>query len=282
MTIKEKKCIIIGRGVGTMINCFKKTKTLYWFVVVPVIAAMIFVVPFFAYKPSVFFIGSLLVHFISVFLLQRLALKEYMEKSLVLDEKCDAVAYRDFQLEIISHKLKGLYRLMVQMNLATAYYYCGDFFQMKRILEEMDMSRISNRAMAYLYSYYRLWFLYYNTLSNMPEAEKALEQLDSLPLPSDERQRRDCEYMIKMSHLTLECKKSQVPHIEEKMQMLRISDRLLSIVCEKNFLGRYYLRNGMRDKAKECFEFVAENGNTLFIARAAREILEESFNKGEE
>ncbi len=258
-----------------MINCFRLTKRLYWFVLVPIVVAMIFVLPFFAYNASAFLIGALVINFAGVYFLQRLALKKYTEKNKVLDEKCDSVSYRDWQCEMMLHKLKGTYRILVQLNLVTAYYYCGDFRQMKSTLEEIDISRINPRAITYLFSYYRLWFLYYNTLSNMPEAEKALEQIDSLPLPSDEKQNIHCEYIVRMSHLTLECKKSQIPHLEEKLKMLRTSDKLLSIVCEKNFLGKYYLRNGMKDKAKECFEFVAEHGNTLFIARAAKEILEE-------
>lgn len=182
---------------------------------------------------------------------------------------------------MLGKKLKGGYKNLVELNLATAHYYCGDFQQMKQTLEAIDISRMNKRSIIHLYCYYRLWFLYHMILSNMPEAEKVLSKIDSLVLPSDEKQKKHCENIVRTSHLSVESKKFQVPYIEEKLKMIRFTDDLLAIVCEKNFLGKYYLRNGMRDKAKECFEFVAEHGNTLFIAKAAKEILKENLNKGD-
>ncbi len=268
-------------GVDRMINCFKQTKGLYWGVVVPLNIILMLASNFLIEKPLITVIMFFVSFTVGTNLLQRFAVKTYTEKNKVLDEKCDSETFRDLQYEMLSKNLKGGYKNLVEFNLATAHYYCGDFQQMKCTLEAIDISRINEKAVTYLYSYYRLWFLYHYMLNNMPEAEKTLARIDSLPLPSDEKQKKYCDYIVRMSHLTIESKKFQVPYLEEKMKMIRISDELLSIVCEKNFLGKYYLRNGMRDEAKECFEFVAEHGNTLFIAKAAKEILEENLNKGE-
>lgn len=266
-------------GVDSMIFCFKLTKGLYFGLIVPVSALMIFVLPFFVHEPSVFFIGAILVHYIGLCLLQRLAVKKYTERNKVLDKKCDSASYLAWQQEMSSKNLKGAYKILVEINLATAYYYCGDFRQLKYTLDAIDVVRMKGKVESYLYSYYRLWFLYYVVLGNIPEAEKVMEVIDTLPVPENVEAKKYSDYIVVNGHLTLECRKGEVPYIEEKLRYMRLSDELLAIVCEKNFLGKYYLRNGMRDKARECFEFVAEHGNTLFIAKAAKEILEENLNK---
>lgn len=268
-------------GVDSMIFCFKLTKGLYWGVVVPLSIILMLAVSFLIEKDLISYFVFFVVLSVGTRILQRLALKKYTEKNKVLDEKCDCESFRDWQYEMLSKKLKGGYKNLVELNLATAHYYYGDFQQMKQTLEAIDISRMNKRSIIYLYCYYRLWFLYHMMLSNMPEAEKVLSKIDSLVLPSDEKQKKHCENIVRISHLSVESKKFQVPDIEEKLKMIRFTDDLLAIVCEKSFLGKYYLRNGMRDEAKECFEFVAEHGNNLFIAKAAKEILKENLNKGE-
>ncbi len=168
-----------------MIFCFKLTKVLYFGLIVPVSALMIFVLPLFVQKPSVFFIGAILVHYIGLCLLQRLAVKKYTEKNKVLDEKCDSVSYLVWQQEMLSKNLKGAYKILVEINLATAYYYCGDFPQLKYTLETIDVVRMKGKVESYLYSYYRLWFLYYVMLGNIPEAEKVMGVIDTLPVPEN-------------------------------------------------------------------------------------------------
>lgn len=268
-------------GVDSMIFCFRLTKGLYWGLVVPVSTILMLTANFIIEKPLVSFLVFVVVFYVGVGVLQRIASKKYAETLKILNEKCDAETYLDLQREMMSKNLKGYNRMLMQLNLATAYYYCGDFQQMKYTLEEIDVSRINEKLVSYLYSYYRLWFLYHYTMSNFQEAEKVLEKIDSLPAISNEKEEKLCEFIVRMSHLAIDCKKGEVEYIEEKLKMIRFTDDLLAIVCEKNFLGKYYLRNGMRDKAKECFEFVSEHGNTLFIAKAAKEILNENLNKGE-
>lgn len=281
MTTFINEYIIINKGVDCMINCFKQTQGLYWGVIVPVSVLAMLAANFLIEKPVVAFLAFFIPFIIGTNLLQRLAVKKYTEKNKVLEEKCDCVAYLAWQQEMMSKKLKGAYKNLVMLNLATAYYYCGDFQLMKYTLEGIDTGGMKGRLISYLYSYYRLWFLYYITLSNLPEAEKVFESLNTLPVPKDEKSKKLCEYIIAQSRLTIESRKGQVLHIEERLRMMRLEDKMLSIVCENNFLGKYYLKNGMRDKAKECYAFVAEHGNNLFIAKAAREILEENLNKGD-
>lgn len=264
-----------------MINCFKLTKGLYWGVAVPVSVIAMLTANFLVEKPIVAFVVFAVLFVVSTNLLQRLALKKYTEKNKVLDEKCDCVSYLEWQQEMMSKNLKGAYRNLVELNLATAYYYNGKFHQLKQTLEGIDISIMKGRLISYRYSYYQLWFLYYVTLSNIPEAEKVREYIESLPVPEDEKSKKHREYIVANNRLTIESRNFQVPHIEERLRMMRPSEEMLSIVCEKNFLGKYYLRNGMRDQAKECFEFVVEHGNNLFITRAAKEILKENLNKGE-
>ena len=158
-----------------MIHCFKQTKALYLGVVVPLSMILLLATNFLFEKAVVAFLVFAITFITGRSLVQRLAVKKYTQKNKVLDEKCDCETYLAWQQEMMSKNLKGAYKALVMLNLATAYYYCGDFQQMKYTLESFDVSEIKGRLVSYLYSYYRLWFLYYVIMNNLPEAEKVLE-----------------------------------------------------------------------------------------------------------
>ena len=82
-----------------MIFCFRLTKGLYWGIVVPVSTILMLTANFIIEKPLVSFLVFVVVFYVGVGVLQRIASKKYAETLKILNEKCDAETYLDLQRE---------------------------------------------------------------------------------------------------------------------------------------------------------------------------------------
>lgn len=269
-----------------MINAFKLTKRLLYLVLFPVYFVISIGLTNLTDKVFLSFAIALVFLIIGILALEFLARKKYADKANLLTDKCDPEAYRDFLLEMLAKKLSKDDVIQVQLHLSYAYYYCGDFQQMKYILDGIDLRQLESKKKNIKFEnlkfeYYYRWFFYFLKVEDIESAEKTLDIIDNLLSSSEGVLREMNESSVRMKHLSLDCRKGEIPDIEEKVKyeseidkMLR-GDKMFYKVSDNNFLGDYYLRNGMNDKAKECFEFVVQNGNKLYMVKEAELKLEE-------
>lgn len=212
--------------------------------------------------------------------LEILARKRYFAKCSLLTDDCDPEAYRDFLLEILSNKISKDTKFEIQLDLSYAHYLCGDFEQMKNILEALDLRQLKSKKENLKYEslkfeYYNMWLNYFLKFDDIESAEKVLGDIDKWFLNSHEMVRNLKEGYVRTAHLSFESRKGEIPRVEEKVTQYVSTDKLFYKVSGKNFLGKYYLRFGMTDKAKECFEFVVQHGNKLYMVKEAQSILKD-------
>ncbi len=261
-----------------MINGFKLTKRLYAFVLVPVAIVIAVGITILTDKVFLSVAIAIVLLLIGALGLEILARKRYFAKCSLLTEDCDPEAYRDFLIEVLSNKISKDTRLEVQLNLSYAHYHCGDFEQMKNILEALDLRQLKSKKENLKYEslkfeYYNMWLFYFLKFDDLESAEKVLNDIDEWFLNSHEMVRNLKEGNVRTAHFSVESRKGEIPRIEEKVFQYVSTDKPFYKVSDKNFLGKYYLRFGMTDKAKECFEFVAKHGNKLYMVKEAESIL---------
>ena len=262
-----------------MINAFKLTKRLYTFVFMPIYFVMAIGMTILTDKVALSVVISTVLLLICMLFLDFFARKKYNNKGSLLTVDCDPESYRDFLLEMLSKKIGKDAQMRVKLDLSYAYYHCGDFQQMRHFLESIDFGYLKSKRKNILFEglifqYYDMWFLYFLQFEDLESAERVLKDIDNLFSLSNEMLRELNESAVRMKHLSLESRKQEIPDIEEKIAQEAQPDKKFYKVSDENFLGKYYLRNGMKEKAKECFEFVVQNGNKLYMVKEAMSILE--------
>lgn len=268
-----------------MIKAFKPTKNLLNFILFPLMFVISVGLTILTDKVvlSVFIATVLLL--ISMIILEFFARKKYIDRRNLFEIDCDPESYRDFLLEMLSKKLDKDARMRVNLDLSYAYYHCGDFRQMRHFLDSVDLGYLKSKRKNILFEglifqYYDMWFFYFLKFEEIESAERVLKDIDDLFHSSEGMLRELNESAVRMKHLSLESRKQEIPDIEEKVEhnsevdKMLYKDEVFYRVSNKNFLGNYYLRYGITDKAKECFEFVVQNGNKLYMVKEAEAILE--------
>lgn len=260
-----------------MIKAFKLTKNLFNFVLLPLIFVISIGLAILTDKVLLSFFIALAVAIAGVVALEILARKKYNKIGSLLTDNCDPEAYRDSLIEVLSKNTKNM---EVRIDLSYAYYHCGEFQQMRSILENIDFREFKSKRKnlqteAFRFQYYDMWFFYFLGINDLESAEKTLNDIDKLFMSSDELLKKLKAGDVSARHLVLESYKGEVPQIEEKFALIPLPDKIFYKVCHANSLGRYYFRNGMTDKAKECFEFVVQNGNKLDMVKEAELKLKE-------
>ncbi len=268
-----------------MINGFKLTKRLYTFVFMPIYFVIVIGMTILTDKVALSTVISTILLLISMLFLDFFARKKYNNKGSLLTVECDPEAYRDFLLEMLSKKIGKDAQMRVKLDLSYAYYHCGDFQQMRHFLDSVDFGYLKSKRKNILFEglifrYYDMWFFYFLKFEDIESAERVLKDIDDLFLSSEGMLRELNESAVRMKHLSLESRKQEIPDIEEKVEhdsevdKMLYKDEIFYKVSNKNFLGNYYLRYGILDKAKDCFEFVVQNGNKLYMVKEAMSILE--------
>lgn len=258
-----------------MINAFKLTKNLLNFVLIPLMFVISIGLVNLTDKVFLSSVIALVFLIIGILALEFLAMKKYNKIGSLLTVNCDPEAYRDSLIEVLSKNTKNM---EVQLDLSYAYYHCGDYQQMKNILDGIDLRKLKSKKKNIShenlkFSYYNMWLFYSLHFDDIESAEKILDTIDELYLSSGEVLRSMNEKTVKARHLMVDSRKGEIPDIEEKLVQNSVSDKIFYQVANKNFLGRYYFRNGMNDKAKECLEFVVQNGNKLYMVKEAQSML---------
>lgn len=263
-----------------MIKAFKLTKLLLYLVLFPAYFVISIGLTILTDKVLLSFVIAIILLLVGIVVLEFYAKKKYADKYSTFAEECDPETYRDFLLEMLSKKLSNDIRIEVSLDLSYAYYHCGDFQQMKNLLDDIDFRQIKSkkkniRVEGLKFKYYDMWLFYFMQLKDLESAEKVLNDIDNLYFSSDEVLKKMNESALEIKHLSFDANKDVIPDIEEKVAQKTKPDKMLYKVSDKIFLGKYYLRNGMNDKAKECLEFVVEHGNKLYMVKEAQSILKD-------
>ena len=215
-----------------MINAFKLTKNLLNFVLIPLIFVISIGLTILTDKVLLSFVIALAVAIAGRVALEILGRIKYDKIRSLLTDNCDPEAYRDALIEILSKKISNDARVEVLLDLSNAHYHCGDFQQMKNLLDSIDFRQIKYKKKNIVveglrFKYYDLWLFYFMQLKDRESAEKVLNEIDNLYSSSDEVLKKMNENALRIKHLSFDANKDVIPDIEEKVAQKTKPDKML-------------------------------------------------------
>ncbi len=188
---------------------------------------------------------------------------------------CNVTEFLDFNIEISNELRKP--DNSVNINLATAYFYLGNFETAYNILEIVKLKPSSNTVNAVTgISYYRLLFVLCLKLDKREEAERALDsilEISKMPFvkyPYTETFKLyyhvcSMDYNVKYNDLIL--------NEEYYLNDIKAQNITISKVVSIFEIAEFYYKNEQYDKSKNAYNFVIQNGGNTFYVAIAKEKL---------
>jgi hypothetical protein len=224
------------------------------------------------------FVMSLVVAYASYFLIVPIyssIMKKLIAKSIdCLDNKCDPYAYLSITNDILSSASKKSH-CSLKINKTIGLLAAGLFDEALALLESMDVREFNTEAKV----------IYLMELSNAYYSKSNIEKAEQLL--------KDCQSLIDTSEIRSESNEV----LEASIQYIRHCFKVLKNEldgCEEFFtnrfekaihtrqrvgakvnLGALYLKQNRKSEALAAYQYVADNGNRLFVAEKAREFLKQ-------
>lgn len=264
-----------------MINLFKNLRIaysiIYIILIIAFIAAEIYcqffavgnLFPFFGYVLLIYIIGISL----TTIIFNSIATTKHNQITNELNEFCDPVSFLNKYSLFLQNNTNYRIKLLILLNLSSGYISAGGFAQAKRVLNDIDLHRANNMQLALFYL--NLTEIYISE-NNLIYAERTLNDakhfIDSKGINRNFKAKVLNCYNNRAAELNM-----ANGHFEGVEQLLNQSfynsEIMLEKVNSKYLLADFYFKQGRIEEAKSALQFAADNGNTLFIAKKAREQL---------
>ncbi len=190
----------------------------------------------------------------------------------LLDLDCDPEKYlelMDKQEKKNKKNERGL--IYLDINRSAAYLSLGNVGKAKEYLDGINTSFLSEiNGSSYVYTLNRIVCLY--ELEETEEAEKLYSTELVRLSPLDKRMKKSAEILIGERYFYLHQYKESYQYLKKLLNVDLEKRSYLSVLFR---LAQMDVMNGERELAIERYKKIAKYGNKLWIAKAAREALEE-------
>ena len=191
----------------------------------------------------------------------------------ILQDECNPVKYLNVYYPLTQKRVGKNLKSLLLLNLASGYIAVGDFAQAKNVLASIDLKK-SNPMSNIMFN------LHFTALNinegNIEQARRTLDYVSNListtKIPQTQIHSINEARNIYAARIRIE--NGYFDEVEQTLLgMIANADCMNQKVCAKYTLAILYIKQNRIDEAVKEMHFVAENGNTLFIAQKAREIL---------
>lgn len=149
-------------------------------------------------------------------------------------------------------------------NIIYAYINMGEFEKANELLDYLESQNLDN-ILTFSVTHKRMQIAFYK--HNYEEVKKYIESLKVLLKNIPERQRIRLEVDMNLKEALIENNASQLLANTEQLEKL---NKPLYKVMAEYYKGLFY-ENNNNEEYKKHYEFVAQNGNDLYLAQKARE-----------
>ena len=194
----------------------------------------------------------------------------------ILDNECDPEKFLSLYKDVVSNNSNSFTAMVSRCNYAAGYFGNGEFDEAIKIYNTIDIkpSNPQNQSVIILKEYnLTLIYLFKNELD---KAKKHYEELKKIGDEFD----KDIpfyENYVGMSKLLT----NRIKVFEGDYKGAKEYFKNQQEECPDNFqkvLNKYYLyeiysKEGKENKVNETLKFIADNGNNLYVAKKAKELL---------
>ncbi len=171
---------------------------------------------------------------------------------------------------------KGLYhRLQLAINKSACLSHLGKYSEGLEVLHKIDINN-SKVPPIFKITYYNNLNSLYLGLKEIDLAKKALDKaFDTFnTVKNPNKMITGIFHNLTLSKLSIEILEGSFDNVEESLlSELKMSKTRTSLV-EINFdLAKLYLKLSRKEEAKECLQYVIENGNKLYCVEEAKDLL---------
>ena len=256
---------------------FTKLRVIYSLTIFVLCLAIISIPDFIDLSPTssiLLFITYLIEIYLVTFIFNFLASKKHNKIIQILQDECDPVKYLNVYYPLTQKRVGKKLKSLLLLNLASGYISVGDYAQAKNVLASIDLknSKPMNNIMFHLH----LTSLNINE-GNIAQAGKALDYVSNL-ISTTKIPQTQIDLLNKTRNLYTARIRIENGYFEDVEQILlglvASADCMYQKISVKYTLANFYIKQNRLNEAIREMTFVAENGNTLFIAQKAREFLQ--------
>lgn len=208
-------------------------------------------------------------------LFTQIALRRYKAVSDIYNENCDPYTFLKKQFEFKNRKVGVALNRVIILNIATAYNSMHDIENMQKALDDINGKYIHPSITA------SKMFLESNIYFHKGEFEacrlllnKAKEIYDTSI--KNKGSKRTFEFSYTTGIASLQIRQGQTEGVEELLMPYLYPDRcMVERVSASYILAELYFLQGRAEEEVQALQFVAQNGNRLYIADKARKRLSE-------
>ncbi len=258
---------------------FTKLRVIYTLIIFVLCLVVISIFDFIDINPTasiLLFITYLIELYLTTFIFNLLAGKKHNKIIQILQNECDPIKYLNIYYPLTQKKVSKNLKTFLLLNLSAGYISVGDYAQAKNVLSSIDLkkSKPMNNIMFHLH----LTSLNINE-GNIEQAEKAIDYASNL-ISTTKISSAQIETLNRIRNLYVARIKTENGYFDGVEQtllgLIATSESMNETVSAKYALAKLYIKQNRTDEAIKEMSFVAENGNTLFIAQKAREFLANS------
>ena len=166
---------------------------------------------------------------------------------------------------------------LVLLNLSAGYLYVGDFNSAQNALNNVRFHKLTNPYFKIIY--YSNQVCLCSEMDKITEAQGFLEALKNTIDTMKKLKNMDKNKILLLynSYVSaMNMKKDCYEGVEQQIfVLLQNSTNKAYMVVYKFNLAELYLKTGRVEEAKRLFEFVVQNGNTMYVVKEAEKYLAE-------
>lgn len=262
-----------------MILLCTETKRLYYYVLVPVFILSIIIG---VLKNNWILLVCLFILFFAfVYLLQKLSMKNTNEVNRELLCNLETRRYIEFYEKAIKNRLRGDILLLANANLVTGYLAAGVFDKALEVCNKLkyhpNMAKKPEIELSYLAAYIECFI----SVGYFESVESFFQEADRLLRKTKDKTAISLNNTMDLLKLQYGAEVGDFDGFEGLyIDLLKRVENPYQKVKLKYIGGIYYEKIGEHQKALSEFQYVAENGETIFIAEQAHEWLEKKSVDG--
>lgn len=202
-----------------------------------------------------------------------IANRKHAKLCAIHNEECDPVKFLNEYFPLLKRAKEKSTRSLLMLNLASGYINIGDLAQAKSVLGDININHLNKMTRI---QYHNLWTTIFMNEEKTGDAQYSLNFTKDLlaktklnPLYKDL-----FEKSIRSDEAELNILRGNFDGAEEVfLENFYTSKEKLRKVIAKYILANLYIKQNNTEKAVEAMKYVAENGNTLYMAQKAKEYL---------
>lgn len=257
----------------------KRTKMMKVDNIIKLLSVPIFIISFTIIELNISLIWNLLailIIFGPIYINKRYKMRYKKGIYNILFSQCDPEKYKQIYQLFLKEKISGSSRDIINIELAKADYFLGNFKGGKSLLENINLQ---HKNIIIFIAYYTLLSYYYLSLHDKEGLLKTYEKMQGIEkeLSNEKRFRKGRIEVynkgIKEINTNISILENEVTLIDLLSKEIREAETKLQKVRLNYYIGIKYYELGNFQLSKKHLNYVVDKGNITFYVREAKEVL---------